>query len=177
VDLEARLRLREALLGDEERQREIAELLAGRPRDPTAARVLEAARPLFARLHELADAHLPLGTPAEAVAYALRRSSAFRVEAVLDYCGEHERTGGQAVDEVRRLLGEQVVAGRLTVEYLFDCPSCGNIADGREELPSELFTVVCHGGRCEGAERRIDPATAQAIFVNADPDPALESWV
>jgi hypothetical protein len=177
MDLEERLRLRETLLGYEEHQQEIAELFATAPLDGEAAEVLKAARPLFERLHELVDELLPLGTPAEAVAHALRRSSAFRVETVLDYCGEHERTGGDAVDDVRLLLAEQVAAGRLSVEYVFDCPSCGNIADERDDLPSEPVTVVCHGGRCEGAERTIDPANARAIFVNADPDPALESWV
>lgn len=177
MDLEERMELRDRLFGDEHRQRELADLLADPPEDPDAAAVVDDVRPLLERLFEFADARLPLGTPAEAVELALRRASAFGLEAVVEYCGGSERVGGDAVDEVRRLLADQVAAGRLTVEYMFDCPNCGNVAAGREELPLEPFTVVCHGGTCDGAERTIDPKTARALFVNADQSPTLESWV
>jgi hypothetical protein len=177
VDLEKRMALRDKLLGDELRQRELADLFAEPPDDPEAAEIVEAAHPLYERLQHLADEHLPLGSAAEAVELALRSASAFGISAVVEYCGGEERIGGDVVDEVRRLLGEQVAAGRLTVEYYWDCPSCGNVAGEREDLPDEPFTVTCRGGMCDGAKRTLDPARAHAVFVNAARGPMLESWI
>jgi len=48
-------------------------------------------------------------------------------------------------------------------------------AQGREEFPDDPFQVFCDV-KCR-AERTVDPATAEAIFVNVDENPRLESWV
>jgi hypothetical protein len=177
VDLGERLQLRDLLLGDDEvRRRELDALLTGGLDDPEVAPLVADVAPLIAQLHEAVDEHLPLGTPREAVDYALAHASGFSVAAVAEHCGAQESRGGEVVDEVRRLLAREVEGGRLTVEYVFDCPSCGNIIDGRRRLPSEPFRVFCDHRTC-CARRTVEPATAQAIFINAEQALALEIWI
>jgi hypothetical protein len=178
VDLGQRLRLRDLLLGDDDARRdELDALLSAGSDDPEIAPLIADVAPLVAQLHEAVDEHLPFGTPREAVDYALDHAGGFSVAAVAEHCGAQESRGGEEVDEVRRLLAEEVQAGRLSVEYVFDCPSCGNIIDDRRQLPAEPFRVFC-GYRSCCTRRTIDPATAHAIFVNAEQAaPALEIWI
>ena len=177
MDLGERLQLRDLLLGDDEaRRRELDALLSNESGDPEVAFLVADIAPLIARLHDAVDEHLPFGTPREAVDYALEHASGFSVAAVAEHCGAQESRGGDEVDEVRRLLAMEVQTGRLSVEYVFDCPSCGNIIDGRRRLPRSPFRVFCEHRACR-AKRAIDPAAAHALFINADRAPALEIWI
>lgn len=176
MDLGERLRIRDLLLGEDSRQDELAALLDSEPEDPDLRRVLDDVRPLFTRLYAAVEQHLPFGTPAEAVEYALARSSGFSVEAVAEYCDAAERDGGTPVDQIRGLLAEHVRAGRLTVSYYYDCPGCGNVLDARDDLPDGPFQVFCEHERCR-VEHTLDPAQAHAVFRNTNPGPELESWI
>jgi predicted RNA-binding Zn-ribbon protein involved in translation (DUF1610 family) len=69
-----------------------------------------------------------------------------------------------------------VQAGRLEISYLFNCPSCGKVIGGRDDLPWRPFRVFCEHGNCR-AERVIDPARADAVFTNPDCGPGLQSWL
>jgi hypothetical protein len=176
MDLDERLRLRDLLLGDDDRREQLAALLTSPTPDEPVRLLVEEIAPALAQLDRIIDEHLPLGTPDEAVEYALTHASGFDVASLLEYCGADEQRGGDPVDDVRRLLAAQVQAGRLTVEYVFDCPGCGNILTVRDDLPAEMFEVYCEHDRCEVAHR-IDPAAARAVFINADEDPRLASWI
>lgn len=175
MDLDERLRLRDLLLG-EERRDELNALLASPPPDEAVRHLIDALGPAFALLGRIVDEHLPLGTPTEAVDYALTHASGFDVASVLEYCGADEGQGGHSVDEVRRLLADHVDAGRLSVEYMFDCPRCGNMIAGRSDLPVDVFEVYCEHDRCR-VTHRIDPAAAHAVYVNASEGPALRNWI
>jgi hypothetical protein len=176
MDLDERLRLRDLLLGDDERREQLAALLTSPTPDESVRLLVEGIAPALAQLGRIVDEHLPLGTPEKAVESALTHASGFDVSSVLEYRGADERRGGDPVDDVRRLLAAQVQAGRLTVEYVFDCPGCGNILTVRDDLPAEMFEVYCEHDRCEVAHR-IDPAGARAVFINADQDPGLANWI
>ena len=176
MDLDERLRLRDLLLGDDERLEGLNALLSSPTADESVRRLVNDLAPLLEQLSRVVDEHLPVGTPEEAVEYALARASGFDVASVVEYCGADERAGGDPVDDVRRLLAGQVEAGRLTVEYVFDCPGCGNILTVRDDLPAEVFEVYCEHDRCEVAHP-IAPAAARAVFINADEEPGLASWI
>jgi hypothetical protein len=176
MDLDERLRLRDLLLGVDQRREQLAALLTPATPDESVRLLVEEIAPALAQLARIVNEHLPLGTPEEAVEYALTHASDFDVSSVLEYCGAEERRGGDPVDDVRRLLAAQVQAERLTVEYVFDCPGCGNILTVRDDLPAEAFEVYCEHDRCEVAHR-IEPAAARAVFINADEDPRLTSWI
>jgi hypothetical protein len=176
MDLSQRLELRDLLLGEDDAQRRaLRDFLTSDHEDPEISRLVADVAPLVARLDEAVDQHLPYGTPREAVEHAISRSAGFSVAAVAEYCDADEKHGGEAINEVRRLLAEAAAEGRLTVEYSFDCPNCGNVIDHRDDLPDGRFTVMCEA-RCK-AERVVDPATAHAVFMNTNQDPALESWI
>lgn len=175
MDLGERLRLRDLLLGDDRRD-ELEALLTDEPADPEVARLVGDVAPLIARLHETVDKHLPLGTPREAVDYAIARATGFSVATVAEYCSADESRGGHEIDEIRGLLAEEVQAGRLTVEYIFECPSCRNVIDGRGDLPTGPFRVYCEHPSCH-AERTLAPARAHAVFMNTNQDSTLESWI
>jgi hypothetical protein len=176
MDLEDRLRLRDLLLGDDHREHDLKALLLGEHADPAVRRLVAEVQPLLAQLEEIADLHVPVGTPREAVQYVLGRASGFRLSSVAEYCGHDERYGSSIVTEVQRLLAGEVQAGRLEISYLFSCPSCGNVIDYRDKLPEEPFQTFCEHGNCQ-AERTVDPAKADAVFINASRDPALENWL
>lgn len=176
MDLDERLRLRDLLLGDDQRREELDALLTSAPHDGAVRRLLDAIVPPLEQLRGVVDDQLPLGTPEEAVDYALAHASVFSVASVLEYCGADERQGGEPVDDVRRLLAGHVRAGRLKVEYVFDCPGCGNALTVREQLPETIFEAYCEHDRCEVAHR-IDPAAAHAVFINSHEDRGLESWI
>ncbi len=112
----------------------------------------------------------------EAVDYALGHAAGFRLSSVAEYCGTDEQHGDRLINELQRLLAGKVQAGRLEISYLFDCPSCGNVIGGRDDLPEGPFRVFCKHGSCR-AERTIDPAKADAVFLNANRDPGLKSWL
>lgn len=176
MDLEDRLRLRELLLGDDDRLRELDELAQGEDADPAARQLAAEVRPVLARLVEIADQYVPLGTPREAVDYALGHASGFRLSSVAEYCGTDERHGDHLINELQQLLGAEVQAGRLEISYLFDCPSCGNVIADRDDLPEGAFQVFCEHPNCR-AERTIDPARADAVFINANRVPGLKNWL
>jgi hypothetical protein len=176
MDLDERRHLRDLVLGDDQQREELHALLTSESADQSVRRLVDDITPPLERLRRIVDEHLPLGTPEEAVAYALTHASGFSVAAVVEYCGAAEQRGGDPVDEVRRLLADHVRAGQLSVEYVFDCPGCGNMITGRDELPAETLEVYCDHDRCRVAHR-IDPAAAHAVFINANQDPELESWI
>jgi hypothetical protein len=108
MDLDERLRLRDLLLGDDQCREELDALLTSAPRDGAVRRLVDAIVPPLERLRRVVDDQLPLGTPEEAVDYALAHASGFSVASVLEYCGADERQGGEPVDDVRRLLADHV---------------------------------------------------------------------
>lgn len=180
MDPGERLDLRELILGeDPQLRRRLLQFLSEPHSDGTTARLVADLGPLFARIEAAVDEHLPFATPREAVDYSVARSAGFTVSFVAEYCGVKEEHGGPAIDEVRRLLAEEVTAGRLTVAYVFDCPTCGNVIDERDHLPDAPFKAQCEGQCPEHGvpEQVVDPATAYAMFVNTRDDPALESWM
>ncbi len=133
-------------------------------------------RPVLARLGEIADQYLPLGTPREAVDYVLGHATGFGLSSVAEYCGADEREGDRLVNELQRLLAGEVRAGRLVISYLSGCPPCGNVINSRDDLSEGPFQVFCEHGNCR-AERTVDPARADAVFINANRDPGLKSWL
>ena len=176
MNLHERLELRELLLGDDLWRREIDRLLAPAANDPAIERLPADLRPVLHHLWDIADAHLPVATPAEAVEYALAHASAFTIASLVDFCGVDERHDNHDLDEVRRLLAQHVADGRLSVEYMFACPRCGGLLAIIADLPDEPFQAVCRGDSCRG-KRLIEPGAARAVFVNSDQNPTLEGWV
>jgi hypothetical protein len=176
MDLEARLRLRDLLLGDDQRRGELDDLVHGEHADPAIRQLADQVRPVLGRLQEIADQHVPPGTPGEAVDYALDHVTGFRLSDVAEYCGTDERHGDSLIGELQRLLATQVQAGRLEIAYLFDCPSCGNVIADRDDLPEAPVRVFCEHPNCR-AERTIDPARADPVFINANQQPGMKNWL
>lgn len=176
MDLGDRLRLRELLLGDDQRLAGLDELMHADHADPAVRHLAEQVRPVLARLGEIADRYVPLDTPREAVDYALGHATGFRLSSVAEYCGTYERHGGSLINELQRLLAAEVQAGRLEISYMFDCPSCGNVIANRDDLPEAPFRVFCDQANCQ-AERTIDPVNADAVFINANQDPGMANWL
>ena len=87
----------------------------------------------------------------------------------------NERSGDHLINELQQLLAAGVQAGRLEISYLFSCPSCSNVIDNRDDLPKRPFRV-CEHPTCR-AERAVDPARAEAVFLNPDSGPGLQSWL
>lgn len=175
MDLGTRMHLRDLLLGQE--LQEALDLLHARAEDdPDAAALVTAVGPAVRQIEEAVDRLAPKGTPIEAVEYALSHSCAFSLDSVAEYADASERSPDAAIEDIRRALQNQVQAGRLVVAYVFECPSCRNILDERDDLPQEPFTVRCEHGNCK-ADRTVDPASAHAIFVSQSDDRQLESWV
>jgi hypothetical protein len=176
MNLHERLELRELLLGDDLWRREVDRLLASAANDPVVELLVADLRPVLQHLRDVADAHLPVPTPAEAVEYALAHASAFTVASLVDFCGLDERHDNHDLDEVRRLLAQHVADGRLSVEYMVTCPHCGGLLAIIADLPDQPFPAVCRADSCRG-ERLIEPGAARAVFVNSDQNPTLEGWV
>jgi hypothetical protein len=176
MDLEDRLRLRDLLLGDDQRRGELDELVHGEHTDPVIRQLADEVRPVLARLQEIADRHVPPGTPREALDYALGHVTGFRLSSVAEYCGTDERHGDSLIGQLQRLLAAEVQAGRLEISYLFACPSCGNVIADRDALPEAPFRVFCEHPNCR-AERTIDPARADAVFINANQQPGMKNWL
>jgi hypothetical protein len=176
MDLEDQLRLRDLLLGDDQRRGELDELVRGEHTDPVIRQLADEVRPVLARLQEIADRYVPPGTPREALDYALGHVTGFRLSDVAEYCGTDERHGDSLIGQLQRLMAAEVQAGRLEISYLFDCPSCGNVIADRDALPAAPFRVFCEHPNCR-AERTIDPARADAVFINANQQPGMKNWL
>lgn len=175
MELDDRMHLRDLLLGQD--IQEAVELLHAQAKDdPDAAALLDELQQALGQIAEAVDRHAPKGTPLEAVEYALSHASAFSLNSVAEYADASERDPDAATNEIRLALHSQVHAGRLSIAYVFDCPSCGNVIDERDDLPPAPYTVRCEHGNCK-TDRTIDPAVAHAIFLNQNGDHDLESWV
>ncbi len=86
MELDRGLEFRDLLLGDDQRREELEALLTARVADPSLAALVGAiSGPLeqLEQLERIVDAHLPLGTPDEAVSYALAPASGFSAASVL----------------------------------------------------------------------------------------------
>jgi hypothetical protein len=100
MNLEERLHARDVLLGDGARRRDLAELLASQ--DPDVVALAAAVWPLLDELDATVNRLAPLGTPEEAVLYMLGHATGFRADAVAEFCGASEQSGGDPIDEIRR---------------------------------------------------------------------------
>ena len=83
MELDRRLEFRDLLLGDDQRREELEALLTARVADPSLAALVGAISGPLEQLERIVDAHLPLGTPDEAVSYALAPASGFSAASVL----------------------------------------------------------------------------------------------
>jgi hypothetical protein len=90
MNLGDRLEFRDLLVGDNSWRGDLARLLDPAQGDPALQRLAADLQPVLAWLQEIADEHLPLASPAEAVDYALTHASAFSISSIADYCGVSE---------------------------------------------------------------------------------------